>query len=102
MDPHSRLEDSASALRDAVGRRDFAGAEAAARDYSAQLTTGIEAMPAAAALDQLKAACQLIEWARRRFIADRARIASELSQLQVASQYQTRPQPDRHALRILG
>jgi hypothetical protein len=75
------------ALRRAVQSGNFAGAESAARRYTRALETTLEPLAPAQARQRLRAACELMQWARRSLCAERARLSDELRRVQRLAAY---------------
>jgi hypothetical protein len=75
------------ALRRAVDRDDFPGAEISARRYTSLLESGLKNLPPAEAEARVRQACSLLDWARHNLHAARARIEGKLGQLEKLSHY---------------
>ena len=83
MPKTTQLEEEEQALRRAVGRRDFAAAEASAVRYRRL----IDGLRPAERMPHLAGACELFAWAGRNLKVARARLAGDLRRTQTAARY---------------
>jgi hypothetical protein len=91
MPDPTQFEAHAETLLRAVGRHEFAAAEAAARDYARLLAAALPEMVPADAEALLRNALEAIETARRCLRATRTRFAEELLRLGRLSCYRENP-----------
>lgn len=87
MDKLAKIEWEAGNLRHCVTVADFAGAEAAAARYMAQVGRTISDIPPDLARTTIHDACALLEWARRNMCAARASLATRLDALNRLAAY---------------
>jgi hypothetical protein len=90
MKPVTTPDQEAALLRAAVTRADFQAAEDAAARYVDVLRPLIAGLPSTDAMQQLRGACDLMDWSLRNLSAARVRLIDEVRRLDILSRYHAR------------
>ena len=102
MSLEEKLEAAAAELASAADRRDFSAASACGARYAELLERAVRELPRSRASQEIRAASQRFEAARRKICVARARIAGRLRRLQRAAGYRTPIEMAVHTWSVRG